>query len=176
MGYLTNITNGLSTIFEGLAITASHLLRRPITVQYPDRIPEPLTDTLPPRYRGFLKTDMNICTGCTLCQGACPIQCIEIGIAKTAPSPQPSPLMGGGDAILPVPLTGEGKGGGAPARVIDKFNIDIGKCMFCGLCTEVCPTGAIHFTREFEGSTPDLNELVFKFVEEGKFVVPYKKG
>ena len=147
MGYFTNITTGLSTIFEGLTITASHLLRRPITVQYPDRIPVPLTETLPARYRGFLKADMNICTGCTLCQGACPIQCIEIGITKTV-----------------------------AGRVISKFNIDIGKCMFCGLCTEVCPTGAIHFTREFEGSTPDLNDLTFKFVEEGKFVVPYKKG
>ncbi len=146
MGYFTNIASGLSTIFEGLTITASHLLRRPITIQYPDRIPAPVTETLPLRYRGFLKTEMNICTGCTLCQSACPIQCIEIGITK------------------------------APTRVINKFNIDIGKCMFCGLCTEVCPTGAIHFTREFEGSTADLNDLVFKFIEEGKFVVPYKKG
>ncbi len=162
MSYFSNITSGLSTIFEGLTITASHLLRRPITIQYPDRIPAPVTETLPLRYRGFLKTDMNICTGCTLCQSACPIQCVEIGIEKAVAS----------DQCL---VTGE-KPQATPQRVISKFNIDIGKCMFCGLCTEVCPTGAIHFTREFEGSTPNLDDLIFKFVEEGKCVIPYKKG
>lgn len=133
--YLNNILLAFTTVFEGLSITASHLLRRPITVQYPDRTKKPVKEMLPERYRGFLETDMSICTGCTLCQMACPIQCIKIEITKT------------------------------PPRMISKFDIDIGKCMFCGLCTEPCPTGAIHFTREFEGSTPDLNDLTFKFVK-----------
>ena len=46
--------------------------------------------------------------------------------------------------------------------------------MYCGLCTEPCPTGAIHFTKEFERSTEDLNDLLFKFVPEGQMIVPYK--
>lgn len=149
MGYFKDIADSFSTIFEGLTITASHMFRRPITVQYPDRIPSPVKETLSPRYRGFLKADMGICTGCMLCQNACPIQCIEVGVAKQGEPPQ---------------------------RMICKFNIDIGKCMFCGLCVEVCPTGAVHFTREFEKAVEKLDELVFRFVEEGKPVVPYKKG
>jgi len=147
MGYFSDIADAAKTIFEGLTITASHMLRRPITVQYPDRISVPIRETMAPRYRGFLEVDMKICTGCTLCMQACPIQCIDIGITK-----------------------------GVPTRLISKFDIDIGKCMFCGLCTEPCPTGAIRFSREFERATPDLNDLMFEFVEEGKTVVPYKRS
>ena len=146
MSYFREIFEAASTIFEGLTITASHMLRRPITTQYPDRTPRPVKEMLPSTYRGFLETDMKICTGCTLCMQACPIQCIDIQVTKP------------------------------PQRLISKFDIDISKCMFCGLCVEPCPTGAIHFTREFEKATPDINSLIFKFVEEGNPVVPYKKG
>lgn len=151
MGYFRNIVKGFSTIFEGLTITASHLFRRPITVQYPDRTPRPVKDMLTTRYRGFLDVDMEICTGCLLCMQSCPIACIEIGIIKS-------------------------QGSITPQRLISKFDIDIGKCMFCGLCTEQCPTNAIRFTREFEGATSNLGDLIFKFVEDGKPVAPCKKG
>lgn len=175
MTYFKNIANAVSTIFEGLTITSSHMFRRPITVQYPDRTKRPVIETLPERYRGFLDVDMGKCMGCMLCMQACPIQCIDIEITKqqvNTSSPFPP------KADQPLAERGEGEGGGAPAptRLISKFDIDIGKCMFCGLCTEVCPTNAIHFTREFERATPDLADLTFKFVEEGKPVVPYKKG
>ena len=58
-------------------------------------------------------------------------------------------------------------------RLISKFNIDIALCMFCGLCTEACPTNAIHFTREFEGATQNVNDLIFRFIK-GAPVTPYK--
>ncbi len=151
MGYFRNIAEAASTIFEGLAITASHMLRKPITVQYPDRTLTPVTEQMAPRYRGFLKADMKICTACLLCQQACPINCIHIDVAKDATATPPQ-------------------------RLVNKFDIDIGLCMFCGLCTEVCPTGAIKFTREFTRATYDLKDLMFHFVEEGKPVAPYKKG
>ena len=148
MGYFGNIARSAATIFEGLTITASHLFRKPITVQYPDRTEVPVKDMMNVRYRGFLHVDMKICTGCTLCQSACPIQCVQIGVAKNA----------------------EGK------RAISKFDIDLGKCMFCGLCTEVCPTQAISFTREFERASENLNDLTFHFVKDGELIEPYKKG
>ena len=42
------------TIAEGMAVTASHMLRKPYTSQYPDRLPDGVRveDTLPFRYRG----------------------------------------------------------------------------------------------------------------------------
>ncbi|MFH0800396.1 MAG: 4Fe-4S binding protein [Pseudomonadota bacterium] len=144
MGYFTGIAKAATTIVEGLTITASHLLRRPITVQYPDRTMKPVKEMLPPVYRGFLDVDLGACTACTLCQQACPIQCIKVEIMK-------SPSQ----------------------RLISRFDIDIGLCMFCGLCTEACPTSAVHFSREFERATPDLKELVFRFVK-GAPVVPYR--
>jgi Na+-translocating ferredoxin:NAD+ oxidoreductase RNF subunit RnfB len=47
---------------------------------------------------------------------------------------------------------------------MERFDIDIGKCMYCGLCVEPCPTGAIQHTREFEGATMNFNNLTLRFV------------
>src|SRR5262245_18491526 len=76
--YLQNIKDTVTTIFEGMAVTASHFVRRPYTVQYPDRTPVRVQDTLPFRYRGILEVDLEICTGCLACERACPIDCIVI--------------------------------------------------------------------------------------------------
>ena len=57
--YLRNITDTALTIADGMAVTFSHLVRRPYTVQYPDRLPGGVRvqDTLPFRYRGILEVD-----------------------------------------------------------------------------------------------------------------------
>lgn len=146
MSYFRNILDAATTIFEGLAITSSHIFRKPITVQYPDRMIAPMSETMAGRYRGFLEVETKICTGCTMCMQACPIACIDIEITK------------------------------AETRLISRFAIDISKCMFCGLCVEACPTKAIHFTKGFERATPDIKTLLLRFVDEGHPVVPYKKG
>ena len=72
-GYFGAIITSAKSIFEGMAVTFSYLFKEPTTVQYPDRIPVPLTDTLPERYRGFLEVDMSVCTGCLQCSRDCPI-------------------------------------------------------------------------------------------------------
>jgi NADH-quinone oxidoreductase subunit I/NAD(P)H-quinone oxidoreductase subunit I len=137
--YTGAIKDTVTSFWHGLSITASYLLRRPITVQYPDRTPLPLPDMLPPRYRGFLEVDMSICTGCQVCERTCPINCIQITLEKDPTNPK--------------------------LRAITQFDIDEAKCMFCGLCVEPCPTGAIQHTREFEGSQKDIRNLTIRWAD-----------
>src|SRR5437867_9295178 len=76
--YFQNIKEAVGTIFEGMSVTFSHFVRKPYTIQYPDRVPVRVQDTLPFRYRGILEVDLEICTGCLACERACPIDCIVI--------------------------------------------------------------------------------------------------
>src|SRR5271154_2028270 len=143
--YFRHIKEGVVTICDGRAVPASHFVRKPYTIQYPDRIPVRVQDTLPFRYRGILDVDLEICTGCLACDRACPIDCIAIAIEKNAQTRE----------IL-----------------ISQFDIDMAKCMYCGLCSELCPTGSIHHTTEFEGADFSLESLIRRFITEP--VVAYK--
>jgi NAD(P)H-quinone oxidoreductase subunit I len=144
-GYFKNIVDTATTILDGMAVTFSHLVRKPSTVQYPDRTDISVQDTLPFRYRGILEVDLEICTGCLACERACPIDCIIIDAKKDAQ---------------------------AKGMVMTRFDIDMAKCMYCGLCSEPCPTGAIHHTPEFEGADYSLESLIRRFVKDP--VVAYK--
>ena len=148
--YVKNVKDSATSFWEGMSVTLSYMFRKPTTTQYPDRVPFPVVQSIPSRYRGFLEVDMDICTACQACERACPIQVINIDILK-------------GDGKL------------TPKMRMERFDIDIGKCMYCGLCVEPCPTGAIQHTREFEGAVLQFNNLVLRFVPDVlEPVVPYK--
>jgi NADH-quinone oxidoreductase subunit I len=147
--YFQHLKEALATIFDGMAVTASHMIRKPYTIQYPDRIPVRVQDTLPFRYRGILDVDLEICTGCLACDRACPIDCIAMAIEKNAQTRE---------------------------IIISQFDIDMAKCMFCGLCSEPCPTGAIHHTTEFEGADYSLESLIRRFIAEPVVAYKPKKG
>ncbi len=149
--YLRSIKEAVQTIGEGMAVTASHMVRKPVTLEYPDRLPGDVRvqDTLPFRYRGILEVDLDICTACLACERACPIDCIVIDAKK---DPQ------------------------TRGMVMTRFDIDMAKCMYCGLCSEPCPTGAIHHTPEFEGADYSLESLVRRFVKDPVVAYKPKKG
>jgi formate hydrogenlyase subunit 6/NADH:ubiquinone oxidoreductase subunit I len=60
--------------------------------------------------------------------------------------------------------------------VLKRFDIDMAKCMYCGLCSEPCPTGAIHHTPEFEGADFSLESLVRHHVKEPVAAYKVKKA
>jgi len=147
--YIKDIRDAITSTFEGMSITFSHLMRRPMTIQYPDKIPVPIQETLPLRYRGILEVDLDICTGCLACERVCPITCITIGIDMNKDTKQ---------------------------RQFAHFDIDVCKCMYCGLCSEVCPTGAIRHSQEFEGASYNPAGLVRHFAPEPSNLYKPKKG
>jgi len=135
------------SVLEGMAVTFSWLFRRPYTVQWPDKIPEPLEKTLPATYRGLLEVDTRICTACLACEKACPIEVIAIEVDRNSETKE---------------------------RHIVRFDVDAAKCMYCGLCVEQCPTDAIHHTTLFAATTPDIGDLVLTFIKPGERALPFK--
>ncbi len=145
--YFRNIRNAVTSTFEGMSVTMSYMFRRPATVQYPDKIAKPVQEMLPENYRGILEVDLDRCTACLLCQKSCPLGCISIEVCK-------NPTSGGRD--------------------MSKFDIDMGLCMYCGLCTEACNFDAINHTTEFEGTVTSPDQLVLHFVKDPRPVTKAK--
>lgn len=144
--WFKDIGEGTVTTAKGMWVTFKHLFRDPVTVQYPD---VDVRSTLPERYRGILEVEMPICISCRVCETACPIDCILIEDVKGTRSTVTSKTTGKVTPKLKYPT---------------RFDIDISKCMFCGLCVEPCPTGAIRHTTKFEGTVSDVSELIYRYV------------
>lgn len=137
-GWLRDVKRSVSSVVDGLAVTLSWMFRRPMTIQYPDKLEKPIQEMLPEGYRGLLEVDVALCTGCLLCEKTCPISCIAIDVQKNP----------------------------AGGRDLHGFEIDVARCMYCGLCSEACNTGAIAHTREFEATVSRLDDLRLQFVRE----------
>ena len=43
--------------------------------------------------------------------------------------------------------------------MLDRFDIDFSLCMYCGICIEVCPFDALHWSPEFEYAELDIRDL-----------------
>lgn len=147
--YFAAIRRAVVSLADGLSVTVSYLLRRPVTIQYPDRTARPVQSMLPERSRGLLEVDVDICTACGLCAKLCPIDCIVVETGKDA----------------------------AGGRLHTRMDVDLGRCMFCGLCVEGCPTGAIRHSNEFEGGMAHVENLVVSFLDAPRPPAkPPKKG
>ncbi len=120
---------------------------------------KPVTESLDPRpasanYRGFHLNDWELCIGCSTCQKVCDNAAIT---------------------MVRVPGLPED-----PARGIRNLRpaIDYGRCCWCALCVDLCPTGSIALSREYVHTCVD-SELGSYFIlpdSKGIHGTPYPKG
>jgi len=119
-------------VARAMKVTLINLIRRPVTVHYPDK-----TRAYPDRFRGLLaltydkETGEENCIGCRLCEYICPPQVIKVEMLK------------------------------AEKRNFAKtFTLELYACEFCELCVQVCPTDAIIMMKSFDLATSDRRELL----------------
>jgi NADH-quinone oxidoreductase subunit I len=117
MSIISDVIETTRAIIKGMSVTFSYIPKEKWTVEYPD---EPIT--VQPRYRGMhlLHVDergKEKCVACFLCAAACPSDCIYI-IAKDDPRPKEERT-------------------GVDERFAEVYNIDYGRCIFCGYCVEL---------------------------------------
>lgn len=140
--YFGNIYRGIKTALIGMSITAKNLFQPVVTIQYPT-----VKMKLPERARNRLYVNIDDCIGCDQCSNACPVDCIEIETVKSVP----------GDD-LGMTSTGQKK-----RLWVTKFDIDIAKCCYCGLCVPPCPTECIKMTDVYEFSEFDRHNLIYNY-------------
>ena len=120
---------------------------------------QPITEPLGPRpasanYRGFHLNDWDLCIGCSTCQKVCDNAAIT---------------------MVRVPGLPED-----PVKGIRNLRpaIDYGRCCWCALCVDLCPTGSIALSREYVHTCLD-SELDSYFIlpdARGIHGTPYPKG
>jgi NADH-quinone oxidoreductase subunit I len=143
-GYFKNIQEGVGTAFKGMSIVMKHLLKPKVTRQYPN--PEARFQ-LPERARNRLYVNMDDCIGCDQCSRACPVNCITIDTAK----------------VIPGENIGTTSNGKKKSLWVTRFDIDIAKCCYCGLCVYPCPTECILMTDVYEFSEYDRVNLIYNY-------------
>ena len=132
-------------LYQGLVVTAKNFVQsyykedRLTTVQYPEE-----QAPISPNFRNFPflvhdgdDADVGLrCTACSICEKACPPQCIYIVLERDE----------------------KGKSKKRPKV----FEVDFSVCMNCGICAEVCPFDSIYMDNEFELSKDDrFGEMLY---------------
>jgi NADH-quinone oxidoreductase subunit I len=124
---------------EGLKVTLKTAGRKPVTGQYPEpdkRLP------VQERFMGFpaLTWDYEVgepyCTGCMVCIRNCPTQCMSA-------------------TMMDNPKAAEGES--RRRKIIQEFEINLGRCILCAICVDVCNFDAIEMSHEHELSKYERN-------------------
>ena len=103
------------------------------------------------------------CVGCMVCIRECPTLCMSA-------------------TMMDNPLHAEGKS--ARRKMVESFEINLGRCIVCGICVEVCNFEAIVMSHEHEISTysrngrrselPELLRMGRRYQETMTWVPPSK--
>jgi len=120
-------------ILKGMRLTFSMMFVKPVTRLYPKERP-----IVPPVFRGLHALRRHpdgseVCIACGLCAAYCPTGCIKI---KTSEGPE-------------------------HVKVVDTYEIELLKCLFCGYCVEACPVRALAMTQEYELASYTKESLLY---------------
>ena len=125
---------------EGLVVTLKTAFRKPVTAQYPD--PKKRL-AVAKRYMGFpaLLWDEDVaepyCTGCMVCIRNCPTQCMTAEMKDNPKFADDTSRR---------------------RKIVDYFEINLGRCILCQICVDVCNFDAIEMSHEHELSKFQRND------------------
>ncbi len=80
------------------------------------------------------------CTSCMICVRECPCWCIDLHSQA-------------------VEIQTEGARRPRVVNELESFTIDFGLCMYCGICIEVCPFDALHWSPKHAPAASTIVEL-----------------
>lgn len=147
--YIGGIIWGAKTLCVGLKTTMRELFTKKITEQYPENRQ---TLKMFDRFRGSLTMPHNEnnehkCVACHMCEMSCPNGAIQV--------------------VHEMVETPDGK----KKRILKEYNYNLGSCMFCMICVNVCPHDAITFDQSFENAVFDRSKLILRLNHPGSHVI-----
>ena len=137
--YFTEIFHAVKSLLTGMKVTGRYFFSpwEIVTQQYPENRK---TLKMYDRFKGEVvmphnRNNEHRCTGCGICETACPNGSIEV-IQNKIEMPD-----------------------GKKKRIIDKHIYHLSMCTFCGLCIKSCPSDALAWGQEFEHAVFDRAKL-----------------
>ncbi len=131
---------GAWSLLVGMKVTLSHVLRPPVTSQYPrERIEMTKAFRNVIRLIEIEEIGSHDCIDCQACVRVCPSDCIKV--------------------------EGERPEGMRKKRAT-LFEVEFALCSDCGLCIDVCPTDTLGYSREYEQAGYKRDDFLYDLLDE----------
>lgn len=134
--YFEKVGIGIKTVIKGMKKSLAYFFKKPVTLQYPHQ-----KKVIAERYRGSIRLTINPetgkhkCIACTNCEKICPAFAITLKIE----TPE-----------------------GSKKKELKEYYVDLGKCIYCGLCVDSCPVDAIEHSKVYEVAERSKENLILR--------------